>query len=90
MQILTAKLWIEGGDPYGRVRERTEGAEGAKGDGNHIRRPTESTILDLWELPETKTPTKKYGLVCGPWHICSRGLPFLDSVEEDVVNPVKT
>jgi hypothetical protein len=57
MQILTFRLWTEVWDPYVRVRGRTEGAEGA---GNPIRRPTVSTNLDSWELPETKPPTKEH------------------------------
>jgi hypothetical protein len=55
MQILTAKHWTEVWDPYGRDRGRIEGAEG---DGNHIGRPTVSSNLDPWELPETEPPTK--------------------------------
>jgi hypothetical protein len=43
-------------DPYGRVRGRIEDPEG---DSNPTRRPTVSTNLDLWELPETEPPTKK-------------------------------
>ena len=50
MQILTANHWTEVRDPYGRVRGRIEGTEG---DGNPIGRPTVSTNLDPWELPET-------------------------------------
>jgi hypothetical protein len=57
MQISTAKHWTEVGDPCGRVRGRIEGTEG---DGNPIGRPTVSTNLDPWELPETKPPTKEH------------------------------
>lgn len=57
MQILTANHWTEVRDPYGRVRGRIEGAEG---DGNPIGRPTVSTNLDPWELPETEPPTKEH------------------------------
>ena len=32
--------------------------EGINGDGNLIRRPTVSTKLDPWVVPETKQPTK--------------------------------
>ena len=91
MQILTANHWTELRDPYGRVRERSEGNEG---DGNPIGRPTVSTNLDSWELPETKPPTKS---ICrlvrrhsSPlWHISSRGLPCLVSVGDDVPNPIE-
>jgi hypothetical protein len=31
-----------------------------------------------------------HGLVQGPWHICSRGLPCLASVGEDAPNSVET
>jgi hypothetical protein len=88
MQILIANLWPEVRDHYGRVRGRIEGAEG---DGNHIGRPTMSTKLDLWELPETETSNKEHTWpVQGPHHICSRGLPCLASVGEDMPNPVET
>jgi hypothetical protein len=49
MQILTAKHWI-------KVRRRIEGAER---DGNPVGKPTVSTNLDPWELPETDPPTKE-------------------------------
>jgi hypothetical protein len=29
-------------------------------DGNHIEGPAVSTNLDLWELPETKSPTREH------------------------------
>jgi len=77
-------------DPYGRVRGKTEGAEGV---GKPIGRPTNlvSTNLDLWELAETKSPTKKtiHRLICCSMHICSRELPFLASVGKDVPNPLE-
>jgi hypothetical protein len=56
MQILIANHWIEVGDQYERVRERTEESEG---DCNPIERKTVSTNLDLSELPETKPNTKE-------------------------------
>jgi len=37
MQIFTANNCTEAGDPYGRVRERIEGAEG---DSNPVGKPT--------------------------------------------------
>jgi hypothetical protein len=56
MQILTANVCTEFGDPYGRIRGRIEGAEE---DGYPRGRPTVSTYPYLWELPETKPPTKE-------------------------------
>jgi len=44
-------------DHCGRVRERTEKAEG---NCNLIRRTTLSTSQDPSELPETKPPTKEH------------------------------
>ena len=85
MQIVRTKHWTKVRDPYGRVRAKIEGAEG---DGNLIRRPTVSTNLDPWELPETEPPTN--GLVSGPWHIWSRGTLCLASVGEDAPNLVET
>ena len=57
MQILTANHCTEIEEPYGRVRGRLEGAER---DDNPIGRPTVSTNLDPWELPETEPPTKEH------------------------------
>jgi hypothetical protein len=42
---------------YGRVRRRIKGTEG---NGIPIGRPTVSTNLDLWELPETEPSTKEH------------------------------
>jgi hypothetical protein len=56
MQILTANHWTQVGNPYGRVRGRIKGTEG---DDDPIRRPTMSTNLDPWELPETKPSIKE-------------------------------
>jgi hypothetical protein len=65
----------EVGDPYGRVRGKTERTEE---DGNNlIGKTTVSSNLDSSELLETKSPTKE--LVHDPWHIC-RQLPCLPSV----------
>ena len=63
MHILTANLWTEDGDPYGRVGGRTEGA---KGDCSPLGRPTVSTTPDHWEFPETEPPTKEH-TQAGPW-----------------------
>jgi hypothetical protein len=57
MQICTANHWIEVGDQYGTIRERTEGAEK---DCNPMGRTTESTNPDPSELPETKPKTKEH------------------------------
>jgi hypothetical protein len=54
MQILRAKHWTEARDLYGRLRGRIEGAEG---DGRPLGKITH---LDLWELSETKPPTKEH------------------------------
>ena len=52
----TSNHWTKVRDPIGRVRR----IEGAEGDGNPIRKPTESTNPDLWEFPEPKPPTKEH------------------------------
>jgi hypothetical protein len=57
MYKLTANHWTEVRDPNGRVRGRIEGAEG---DGNPIGRPTVTTNLDPWEVPEINSPTKEH------------------------------
>jgi hypothetical protein len=61
MQILIPNHWTELGDAFWSVRGRTEGTEER---GNSIGRPTMSTNLDLWELPETEQLTKKNTQVC--------------------------
>ena len=89
MQMSTDKLWMEIRDHYGRVRGKIDGPQR---DRTYPRgRPTESTNLDPWKLPETEPPTKEQ-IQAGPWpwHIYSRGLPLLASVGEDVSNPVET
>ena len=87
MHIFTAKHWKEVRVPYGRVWERIEGT---KEDGNSIGRLRMSTNLDPWELPRLSHQAKHtQRLVQSPQHICSRGLPCLASVGEDVSNPVK-
>jgi hypothetical protein len=59
MQILTANHWTEPGDPSGRVRRRTEGAEGVC---HLIGRTilTKQNIPPPQKLPGTKPPTKEY------------------------------
>jgi hypothetical protein len=82
-----SQTWNGGQGPYGRVRGRIRDTEG---DGNNIGRPTVSTNLDSWELPETKSPTKEHtGAALSPRHICNRGLPCLPSMEEDGPNPAE-
>jgi hypothetical protein len=53
----------EVGEPCGRVRERTEGAEG---DCNPTGRMTVSTSLDSSELLETEKNTKESRASQGP------------------------
>ena len=86
MQILTARLWTELGDRYGRVRGRIEGAEG---DGNPIGRPTVSSNLDPWSSQRNKLPTKEHSWSVPPAHM-SRGLPCLAPLGEEVPDLVET
>jgi hypothetical protein len=55
--MLATNYWVEHGNINGRVRERTEGAEGVC---NPIGRTTISTNQTLPELSGTKPPTKEY------------------------------
>ena len=94
IQTLTVKHWTEVRDLYGRVKGMIEGAEK---DGNPIGRTTVSTNLDPWELPDTEPPTKEHiwiglshSVQTYVQHICSRGLPCLASVGENVPNPFET
>jgi hypothetical protein len=87
IQIFTANHWTEVRDSHGRVRGRTEGAEG---DCNPIGRPIVSTNLDSSELTGTESKPKSiHGLVHGPHYICSRGLPCPTSVRGYVLGPVE-
>jgi len=65
-------------DHYGRVRGKTDGAEG---NHNPIGSTTVSTNLDPLELTEAKSPTKKH--TWAPCYICNRGLPCLTSSGKD-------
>jgi hypothetical protein len=70
----TAKHWMEVRDLYGRDGGRTEGAEG---NGGPMGRPTVSTNLDPWKLPENKPPTKEHarsGLLPPAAHIAENFL----------------
>jgi hypothetical protein len=72
------------------MKELKEGLKELEGDGNFIERLTVSTNSDPWELPEPRIPKSVHGLVYGPWHICSRGLPCMASAGEDAPNLVDT
>ena len=71
---------------WGRIEE-------TEGDGDPIGRPTVSTNLDPWELPETKPPTKEQtwssSRSLAGAHV-KKGWPFLASVGKVVPNPVET
>ena len=83
MQILIAKHWMEVGDPYERVRRRTEIPEG---DDNPKGIPTVSPNLDPWTPPKNSI----YEVFQGPKDICSRWIPCLSSVGEDGPNSLDT
>jgi hypothetical protein len=86
-QILTPNHWTEVRDPHDWIRERTEEAEK---ENDPKGRPTVSTTSDPREFPVTETPTRSIpGLVQGPGRVCSRGLPGLASVGEDVITPLE-
>jgi hypothetical protein len=57
MQIVTANHWTDIGNPYGKDRVRTEGAEG---NDNPIGRPIVSSNTDPWDFPETNPLTKEH------------------------------
>jgi hypothetical protein len=77
---------MEGEYPYGRVRGRMGGIK----EDAFIERPTASSNLYPWEILETKLPTKEHTQAGPrPQHICSRGLPYLASVEQNASNPIE-
>ena len=60
MQTPTGRAW----GAVGRVEDMIEGAGG---DRDSTRRPTESTNLGPWRFTETEPPTKEYaGTGLGP------------------------
>lgn len=64
--MVSANHWIEVWDKYGRVRVRSEGAEG---DYNSIGRTTVLANPDTSELPET-TPETKGHTQDDSWPLC--------------------
>jgi hypothetical protein len=63
--------------------------------GDPIGRPEVSTNSYPWELSETEPPTRQHTVdgprkACPILHICSRGLPGLASLVEDVPSPPET
>jgi len=73
-------------DPNGRVRGRTEGAEG---NCNTMGRTTISTKQTPWNSQGLNQQPKSIRvLVHGSCYICSRGLPCLASVGGDALGPV--
>ena len=55
------------------VKDLGRRIEGPEEDRDSTKRPTESTNLDTWGLPETETqPKSEQGPDLGPLHICSR------------------
>ena len=82
MQILIAKHWSKAGDPSGRVRGRTEGAEG---NCSPIGRRTSNwTPQSSQGLNNQQKSTR-----VSPWLICSRGLPDLESTRGEVLGSVE-
>ena len=72
--------------------EELKGIQETEGDCNPIGRPTVSTNLDPWELPETKPPTKEHTWA-GPWppaHTQQRTDCLVWPQWEDEPNPVET
>jgi hypothetical protein len=87
MQIHTANHWTEPGDFNGRVKRRTEGAEG---DCNSIGRTTLSTNWTPQSSQELNyQPSGIHGWLHGSHYICSRELPYLASVVEEALDPVE-
>jgi len=83
MYKLTVNHWTKLRDSHGRIRGRTEGAEG---DGNTVGRTIVSITRSSLEFTGTKPPPNSiHRLVHGSCYICGRGLPYLASVGGDVL-----
>ena len=83
-QIFIPNHWSEVVAAYGGMRGRFEEAER---EGYPIGRPAVSLNSEPRELSETEPPSMSIvKLVRSPYHILSRGIPGLASVE-DVLNP---
>jgi hypothetical protein len=86
--MLLAKHWTEVRIP---IEELGKGSKELKGK-ETLSEDQQSQLT--WTPQSTQRlnhqPKSIHELVCGPWHICSRGLPCLVSVREDAPNPVET
>jgi hypothetical protein len=83
LQILITNYWTEPGDLNGRVRKKTEGAEG---DCNPIGRTIISANLTPQSSQRLKHQPKSIReSVHGSFYICSRGMPYLASMGEEML-----
>jgi len=78
---------VEAADPCGWIRGKLEEAEE---EGNPVGGPA----VSIWISETSQTLDHQAGsihqLIWGPQHLCSRGLPGLGSVRENVPNPQDT
>jgi hypothetical protein len=85
--MLAANHWTEFGDPNGGVRERTEGTEG-------VCKPIGRTTISTNQNPQSSQglnhqPKSTHGGTDSSSCICSRGLPYLESMGGKPLGPVE-
>jgi hypothetical protein len=85
--VLAAKHWTEHRVPNGRVRERTEGAEG-------VCYSIERTTTSINKTPQSSQglnhqPKSTHGVTHGSTHTCSRECPCRASMGGEALGPVK-
>jgi hypothetical protein len=68
------------------TEELEEGLKALKDMAN----PQEDQQYQLTQNPGSYQPKSIHRLVQSPWHICSRGMPYLSSAEEDAPNSAET
>ena len=84
--MLAANHWTEYEDPSGRVRKRTEGAEGVC---NPIGRTISTNQIPQSFQGLNHQPKSTHGGTHGSSHICSRGWPSGSSMGGGARGPMK-
>jgi hypothetical protein len=82
----TANPWTEIRDPYGSPMGEDWRIWTVWPPHRHSNCVTQTPVSSQ---RLSHKPKSIHVLLCGPWHLWNRGLPWLNSVGEDVPNPVE-
>ena len=88
MQVLSTNHSIKIWDKYGKVKGNTEGNEGTATPQEEQQCQLTQNHQSSYRLSQKTSSI--LGLVHDPKNMCSRGLPCMASVGEDVLNPVES